>query len=101
MKKFLLILGVVVLILCTAVCSKMPDSTNSNFDSVNPVIWLKSGAVEGNGTEQSPYGDVIDAVKKAKELGSAGAKHITLAENSPAFDIGFEPIDISDIGPRN
>ena len=24
----------------------------------------------------------------------------TLAENSPAFDIGFEPIDVSDIGPR-
>ena len=24
----------------------------------------------------------------------------TLAENSPALDIGFEPIDISDVGPR-
>ena len=25
----------------------------------------------------------------------------TLAENSPAWDIGFEPIDISDVGPRS
>ena len=24
----------------------------------------------------------------------------TLAENSPAWDIGFEPIDMSDVGPR-
>ena len=25
----------------------------------------------------------------------------TISENSPAFDIGFEPIDISDVGPRD
>ena len=25
----------------------------------------------------------------------------TLPENSPAWDIGFKPLDISDVGPRN
>ncbi|MBP0989739.1 MAG: right-handed parallel beta-helix repeat-containing protein [Oscillospiraceae bacterium] len=54
------------------------SSEEAEFDPVNPVIYLESGAENGNGTEKSPYGEVSKAVAKAKELGRAGAKHITL-----------------------
>ena len=166
-KKTLLALGMAAATLGMASCAE-------KFDPVNPVIYLEAGAEKGSGTEAKPYGDILDAIAKAKELGVAGAEHITLkfgagdysltetltlsseafggaslemvcedegkaiigawlpvteftetevngvkawvadplfadalnydftlAENSPAWDIGFEPIDISDVGPRS
>ncbi len=70
-KKFLLALGLAAATLGMASCSE-------SFDPVNPVIYLEAGAEKGNGTETKPYGDILDAIVKAKELGLAGAEHITL-----------------------
>lgn len=70
-KKLLLALGVAAATLGMASCAE-------KFDPVNPVIYLEAGAENGSGTETKPYGDVLDAIAKAKELGLAGAEHITL-----------------------
>lgn len=77
-SKFLLLLEVAVLTLGMISCSGNVDSEDSGFDPVNPVIYLEAGAQKGEGTEKSPYGDVLDAISKAKELGRFGAEHITL-----------------------
>lgn len=47
-------------------------SEAESFDPINPIIYLESGAENENGTEEAP-----------------------------AWDIGFEPINVSDVGPRN
>ncbi|MBQ2881314.1 MAG: hypothetical protein IJE40_03510, partial [Clostridia bacterium] len=70
-KKFLLALGLAGAALGMVSCSE-------SFDPVNPIIYLEAGAEKGNGTETKPYGDILDAIAKAKELGLAGAEHITL-----------------------
>jgi len=71
LKTILLAVGLVVSSLGIASCSE-------SFDPSNPVIYLEAGAEEGKGTEKSPYGDILDAIAKAKELGISGAEHITL-----------------------
>ncbi|MBE6892111.1 MAG: right-handed parallel beta-helix repeat-containing protein [Ruminococcaceae bacterium] len=70
-KKTLLALGMTAVTLGMASCAE-------KFDPVNPVIYLEAGAEKGSGTEAKPYGDILDAIAKAKELGVAGAEHITL-----------------------
>ncbi len=71
LKNILLTLGLAAATLGMASCSE-------SFDPVNPVIYLEAGAESGNGTETKPYGDILDAIAKAKELGISGAEHITL-----------------------
>lgn len=78
LKKVLLALGLAVASLCFASCSE-------SFDPANPVIYLEAGAENGSGTEKAPYGDVLDAIAKAKELGLAGAEHITLNYGSGEY----------------
>ncbi len=62
-------------------------SCSQQFDPVNPVIYLEAGAEEGKGTEKDPYGDILDAIAKAKELGQAGAEHITLKFGSGDYSL--------------
>lgn len=78
-KKILRTLGVAVATLGMAACTgNMDPGSLEAVDPVNPVIYLKASAEEGNGTKTKPYGDILEAIAKAKELGLAGAEHITL-----------------------
>lgn len=85
-KRALIALTAAVLALGMISCSGSPDPEDPDPDPVDhPVIYLKSGAENGNGTEGSPYGEVLDAVAKAKELGKAGAERITLKFGSGEY----------------
>ena len=62
--------------------------------------WLNY-TKEKNKENMIKYGFYNNAVFSDPLFADPFNYDFTLAENSPAFDIGFEPIDISDIGPRN
>ena len=93
-KKFSLVLMAAVLMFQMVACSWGPDSSGTDSNSANVVIYLKSGAENGDGTEKAPYGDILDAVAKAKELGTAGAEHITLKFGSGDYFL-TETINLS------
>jgi len=76
LRRFLSALAFVALIFGLVACGE--QEVVVQFDPVNPVIYLEAGSEEGNGSEEKPYGDILDAIAKAKELGLAGAEHITL-----------------------
>ncbi len=92
LKKMIVALGIAAATLGMVSCTEKvgpaapADSSNAAetleseevMDPVNPVIYLEAGAENGNGTKTKPYGDILDAIAKAKELGLAGAEHITL-----------------------
>jgi len=77
-SKIFLVLFLITFLVTLASCSDTDsDNYSDTYDPVNPVIYLEAGADEGTGLKGAPYGDVLDAVEKAKELSLAGAEHIT------------------------
>lgn len=98
------------------------NKKETNFTDDSNLIWdytLQSAysCIEGDlnciGTVEEIRAKVDENIRYNKSCGyyknvlikdplfvDAEKRNFTLSENSPAFEIGFKPIDISDVGPR-
>lgn len=77
-SKFFSVCLFITVLLTLVSCSNVDsDNYSDAYDPVNPVIYLEAGAKSGTGLKDAPYGDVPQALEKAKELSLLGAEHIT------------------------
>ena len=101
-----------------ALADETGNLENGNFESDLNLFWDVSGEeiVSGNGVhgkagkenltrafhfdEWRALGYDLHSVMADPKFADPGNYDFTLADDSPAFTLGFKPIDTSDIGPR-